>query len=121
MSGLQRTKTTVTATWTFFEGDWHEGDVRIMGPRTHACWLGSMVVDGARPFQGVGPCPDLHFSRVNASAPKLHLEPVVPTQTWIELARDGIKRFGPGAELYVRPMYWAESGPLGGIPPDPDS
>jgi hypothetical protein len=34
--------------WTFFEGDWHEGNVPIMGPRTHAAWLGSVVFDGAR-------------------------------------------------------------------------
>jgi len=26
-------------TWTFFEGEWHEGNVPIMGPRTHAAWL----------------------------------------------------------------------------------
>jgi len=23
---------------TFFEGDWREGNVPIMGPRTHAAW-----------------------------------------------------------------------------------
>jgi len=39
--------------WTFFEGDWHEGNVPIMGPRTHAAWLGSVVFDGARAFEGV--------------------------------------------------------------------
>ena len=37
-------------TWTFFEGDWHEGNVAIFGPRTHAAWLGSSVFDGARAF-----------------------------------------------------------------------
>ena len=31
----------VSRTWTFFEGDWHEGNVAIMGPRTHAAWLGT--------------------------------------------------------------------------------
>ena len=31
--------------WTFFEGKWHDGNVPIMGPRTHAAWLGS--VEGA--------------------------------------------------------------------------
>lgn len=34
--------------WTFFEGQWHEGNVPIMGPRTHGAWLGSVVFDGAR-------------------------------------------------------------------------
>ena len=40
-------------TWTFFEGNWHEGNIGIMGPRTHAAWLCSMVFDGARAFEGV--------------------------------------------------------------------
>ena len=32
-------------TWTFFEGAWHPGNVRIMGPRSHGAWLGSTVFD----------------------------------------------------------------------------
>ena len=32
-------------TWTFFEGKWHDGNAPIMGPRTHAAWLGSVVFD----------------------------------------------------------------------------
>ena len=35
-------------TWTFFKGEWHEGNAPIMGPRTHGLWLGSTVFDGAR-------------------------------------------------------------------------
>lgn len=34
------------------------------------------------------------------------------------LARQGIARFGETAELYIRPMFWAENG---GVEPDPDS
>ena len=121
MSGLQRTKAAVSATCTFFDGDWHEGDVRIMGPRTHACWLGSMVFDGARAFEGVMPDLDRHCARVNQSAATFFLKPMVATETWIALAREGVKRFRPDAELYIRPMYWAESGPAGGIRHDPES
>jgi branched-chain amino acid aminotransferase len=121
MSGLQRTKAALTATWTFFDGDWHEGDVRIMGPRTHACWLGSMVFDGARAFEGVMPDLDRHCARVNDSAAKFFLRPLVSADTWTGLTLDGVKRFGPDAELYIRPMYWAESGPAGGIRHDPES
>ena len=39
-------------TWTFFEGKWHEGNVPIMGPRTHGAWLCSSVFDGARCIRG---------------------------------------------------------------------
>jgi branched-chain amino acid aminotransferase len=95
-------------TWTFFEDAWHEGNVPIMGPRTHAAWLCSIVFDGARHFEGVAPDLDLHCARVNESAVKLFLKPSVSTETWIKLAREGIARFDKGAALYIRPMYWAE-------------
>ena len=94
-------------TWTFFEGAWHEGNVPIMGPRTHAAWLGSTVFDGARAFEGVAPDLDRHCARVNQSAINFKLKPVVDTETWLGLAREGIARFGANAELYIRPMYWA--------------
>jgi len=100
-------------TWSFYEGDWHEGNIPIMGVRDHAAWLCSSVFDGARTFEGVSPDLDLHCARVNASAATMHLKPIVSTETWLGLARDGIKRFGEDTALYIRPMYWAErSGAL---------
>jgi branched-chain amino acid aminotransferase len=95
-------------TWTFFQGEWHEGNIGIMGPRTHAAWLCSLVFDGARAFEGVTPDLDLHCARVNDSAKKLFLKPTVAPEKWIELAREGIAKFDPQSALYIRPMYWAE-------------
>lgn len=96
-------------TWTYFEDKWHEGNVPIMGPRTHAAWLCSVVFDGARYFEGVTPDLELHCARVNDSAKKLFLKPVVSTEAWIKLAREGITRFDKDAALYIRPMYWGEN------------
>jgi branched-chain amino acid aminotransferase len=93
---------------TYFDGAWHEGNVPIMGPRTHAAWLCSVVFDGARAFEGVTPDLDLHCARVNDSAIKLFLKPTVSTEKWIELTREGIARFDGEVALYIRPMYWAE-------------
>jgi branched-chain amino acid aminotransferase len=107
--------------WTFFEGDWHEGNVPIMGPRTHAAWLGSVVFDGARAFEGVAPDLDRHCARVNWSATNFGLKPVVETEAWLGLAREGIARFRPNAELYIRPMYWAQNGSGGGVLFDPET
>ncbi len=98
----------VTKTWTYFEDRWHEGNVPLMGPRTHAMWLCSMVFDGARYFEGVTPDLDLHCARVNDSAVKLYLKPLVSTEKWIKLAYEGIAKFDKDAALYIRPMYWAE-------------
>ena len=108
-------------TWTFYAGDWHEGNIALWGPRTHAIWLGTSVFDGARAFEGVTPDLDRHFARVNDSAPKLGLKALTSVDTWLGLARDGIKRFGPKPELYIRPMYWAENGGPQSVPADPDS
>jgi branched-chain amino acid aminotransferase len=95
-------------TWTYFQGDWHEGNVGIMGPRTHAAWLCSIVFDGARFFEGVTPDLELHCARVNDSAKKLFLKPTVSIETWVKLAQEGIKKFDGNTALYIRPMYWAE-------------
>jgi branched-chain amino acid aminotransferase len=95
-------------TWTYFQDQWHEGNVGIMGPRTHAAWLCSMVFDGARYFEGVTPDLELHCARVNDSARKLFLKPSVSTEEWIRLAREGVKKFDNDSALYIRPMYWAE-------------
>ena len=108
-------------TWSFYEGDWHEGNVPIMGVRDHAAWLCSSVFDGARTFEGVSPDLDLHCARVNASASTMYLKPAVPAETWEGLTRDGIKRFGKDAALYIRPMYWAERSGTLLVAPDPES
>ena len=80
-------------TWTFFQEKWHEGNIPIMGPRTHAAWLCSVVFDGARAFEGVFPDLELHCARANNSAKKLFLNPVVSVETWVRLAREGIAKF----------------------------
>jgi branched-chain amino acid aminotransferase len=108
-------------TWSFYEGDWHEGNVPIMGVRDHAAWLCSSVFDGARTFEGVSPDLDLHCARVNASATTMHLKPAISAETWEGLTRDGIKRFGKDAALYIRPMYWAERSGTLLVAPDPES
>ncbi|MGU3541191.1 aminotransferase class IV, partial [Methylobacterium sp. A54F] len=92
-----------------------------MGPRTHGAWLGSTVFDGARAFEGVTPDLVRHLARVNRSARAMGLEPKVSEGRWAELVCDGLARFPRDAELYIRPMYWAEDGFGGGVRSDPAS
>src|SRR5476651_1278527 len=108
-------------TWTFYEGEWREGNVPLWGARTHAIWLGSSVFDGARVFEGVAPDLDLHCARVNASASTMMLKPAVTTGNWLDLVADGRKRFDPDVALYIRPMYWAEQGGPLLVAPEPES
>jgi branched-chain amino acid aminotransferase len=108
-------------TWTWVDGAWHEGNPPIMGPRTHASWLGSSVFDGARIFEGVAPDLDLHAARVNRSALSLGLNPTMAPERIVALALEGAKRFSPDAALYVKPMYWGEADGIATITADPDS
>jgi branched-chain amino acid aminotransferase len=108
-------------TWTFFEGEWHEGNVPLWGVRTHAIWLGSSVFDGARAFEGTTPDVDLHCARVNASAKTMGLKPVTSQEQWLDLVKEGLKKFDPGTPLYIRPMYWAERAGPQAMPGDPAS
>jgi branched-chain amino acid aminotransferase len=109
-------------TWTFLDGEWREGNVPIMGVRSHGAWMGSTVFDGARYFEGVMPDLDLHMARINTSAKNFLLDPVVSVETWIKLAHEGVAKFPKDTELYLRPMYWAELAlPGGGVKYDPKS
>jgi branched-chain amino acid aminotransferase len=96
--------------WTFFDGKWHEGNPMFMGPMTHAPWLGSVVFDGARAFEGVAPDLDRHCERLVRSARSYGLKVLRSAGELEEIAREGIAKFPRDAELYIRPMYWAEDG-----------
>jgi len=108
-------------TFTFLDGAWIEGNKPFIGARTHAFWLGSSVFDGARAFEGVTPDLDKHCARLNRSARTMWLRPVMSVEAMVEIAREGVRRFKPGAELYIRPMYWAEQGGATAVQPDPES
>ena len=108
-------------TWTWMDGDWHDGNVPLLGPRSHAMWLGSSVFDGARSFEGVTPDLDRHCERVNASAAAMGLKPTVAVDRMVALTREGVKKFSADAALYIRPMYWAEEGGFMSVPADPES
>lgn len=108
-------------TWTFLDGGWHEGNIPVIGPRSHAFWLGSSVFDGARAFEGVSPDLDRHLARVNDSARRMGLEPMMTVEQMQGLVADGLKKFAPGTAVYIRPMYWAEAGGYMGVPADPAS
>jgi branched-chain amino acid aminotransferase len=108
-------------TWTWFDVGWHDGNPPLMGPRTHAAWLGSSVFDGARVFEGVMPDMDRHAARLNRSAVTLGLKPTMAAERIVDLTREGARKFAPNAELYVKPMYWAEADGLSTVLADPES
>ncbi|GIL00351.1 MAG: aminotransferase [Alphaproteobacteria bacterium] len=107
--------------WTWFEGTWQEGNVPIMGSADHGTWLGTLVFDGARAFDGVTPDLDLHCARVNHSAVVMGLKPTMATGAIVELAREGVAKFPADAAIYIRPMYWSREGGPTSVDPVPES
>ncbi|MBT5109198.1 MAG: branched-chain amino acid aminotransferase [Rhodospirillaceae bacterium] len=103
---------------TYLDGKWIEGNPPLFGSQDHATWLASVVFDGARTFDGVAPDLDLHCARTVQSARALGLNPTLSGEEILELAREGIAKFPSGSELYIRPMFWAESG---WVDPDPET
>jgi branched-chain amino acid aminotransferase len=94
----------------YFDGQWSEGSVPLMSSTTNAAWLANTVFDGARAFEGVAPDLDRHCERVVRSAEGLGLRPDRSAAEILALALEGISRFPHGTPLYIRPMFWAESG-----------
>lgn len=92
------------------DGSWVRGNPPIMGPMTNGAWMASVVFDGARAFAGVAPDLDRHCARVIRSAEVLGLAPPVTADEIVARAWEGIARFPDGAELYIRPMMYAEEG-----------
>ncbi len=105
---------------TYYNGQWHDGDVMVMRAADHGAWLGSSVFDGARYVNGVHPDIEAHCARVNASARALMLTPTMTAEAMVEIAREGLKAYAPEAAVYIRPMYWGINGDVTAIVPQPD-
>lgn len=111
----------MTRTRSFVDGEWHDGNPGLIGPRSHAMWLGSTVFDGARWFDGLAPDLDRHCERVNRSAQALGLKATVAPEEIVRLTREGLDGFDGKTAVYIRPMYWAEDGGYMGVPADPET
>ncbi len=108
-----------TTIWTWFEGTWVNGNTPIMRAADHGTWLGTLVFDGARKFEGTCPDLDRHCQRVNDSAVAMGLKPTMSAEQMTQLSLEGLANFPADEAVYIRPMYWStESGPsvVGGDP-----
>lgn len=107
---------------TYYQGQWHEGDVMIMRAADHGAWLGSTVFDGARYVDGVAPDLEAHCARVNRSAEALMIKPTVSVEEMVEIVWEGLRLYPKDAAVYIRPMYWGvESGHLAILPGEGDA
>lgn len=107
--------------WTWFDGQWHEGNPAVMRAADHGMWLGTLVFDGARAFNGQVPDLEAHCERINHSAQALGLQATHSVADMMALTHEGLKHFEPGAPVYIRPMYWSTEGGPSVVLADPGS
>lgn len=103
----------------YWHGDgWTTEHRPLLGLSDNSFWMGNSVFDGARAFDNLIPDLDLHCERLLRSATHMLMQPSLDANTLSALCRQGVARFEPGAELYIRPMFFARRG---FIIPEPDS
>ena len=83
------------------DGTWHEGNPMVLGPMTQSTWLGSLVFDGARAFEGTIPDIERHCARACESARKMMLEPKVQPEEIVELVQEGVAKHTGDTALYI--------------------
>ena len=102
----------------YYDGKWLDEQPMLTGPMNQSFWLSAVVFDGARSFDGYAPDLDLHCERLINSARVMLLEPKLTAAEITALSVEAIRKFPKEAELYIRPMFYAEEGFL---TPDPES
>jgi branched-chain amino acid aminotransferase len=95
---------------TYFKEQWSEGNTPLFGAMDHSVWLGSSVFDGARAIRGHLPDLRLHLQRVIGSAERLGLRCPLTVDQMEALVREGVAKFAPDAELYIRPLVFGSEG-----------
>jgi branched-chain amino acid aminotransferase len=101
---------------TYYNGEWTEGNTPLVGAMDHSVWLGSSVFDGARALHGRLPDLRPHLQRVIDSADKLGMRCPLSVDQMEAMVREGVAKFPPDAELYIRPLVFASEGFLIPVP-----
>lgn len=101
---------------TYFNGNWAEGNAPLFGAMDHSVWLGSSVFDGARSLRGHMPDLRPHLQRVITSAERVGLTCPLSVDEMEKLVREGVAKFPPDAELYIRPLVFGTDGLLIPVP-----
>ncbi len=92
---------------TYFDGSFHEGNPKIMGPLDQSFWFVTQIFVGARAFDGVLPDIERHCKRCVASARTMDMNPEQTADELQELAVDMARKFPRDKQLYVRPTFWS--------------
>lgn len=107
--------------WTYVDGQWCEGDRYILRAADHATWLGTLVFDGARRFEGVAPDLDRHMARVADSCVAMGLRAPVSVPEMLAVCEEGLARIPREQAVYIRPMIWSVGAASNAVAADPEA
>ena len=77
--------------WTWFDSACNRGNLPVMGAPDHGTWLGTLVFDGARAFEGSAPDLYLHCIRIIRPASAMGMDPGL-TADQVEALRGRVSR-----------------------------
>lgn len=97
---------------TWFRGHWSDGNTPLVGAMDHGVWLASTVFDGARSIHRMAPDLRAHCQRTFDSAERVGLGVPLTVDDMVALCVEGIHRFDPDADLYIRPLVFGTEGLL---------
>jgi branched-chain amino acid aminotransferase len=101
---------------TWFKGHWSDGNTPLIGAMDHGVWLASTVFDGARSMHRMAPDLRAHCQRTFESAERVGLGVPLTVDDMVDLCIQGIHRYPPDADLYIRPLVFGTEGLL--VPTD---
>jgi len=94
----------------WFNDEWHDGSKPIVSAMSQSYMHGSTIFDGARAYNNKVPDLHLHCERLFNSAKIMGLKVPLNINSLIELCKEGVNKFEQGAELYIRPSVFCDSG-----------
>jgi len=81
----------------FVNGRWVEGNPPLINAWSHGAWMGTIVFDGARAFEGVTPDLDRHCARMVRSIEALGMRSPYSAGELTELSLEGVRKRVPRA------------------------
>ncbi len=94
----------------WYNDNWHDGSKPIISAMSQSYMHGSTIFDGARAYNGLIPDLHLHCERLFNSAKIMGLKVPIALDELVLLCKEGIAKFEKGAELYIRPSVFCNSG-----------
>jgi branched-chain amino acid aminotransferase len=95
----------------WFDGEWSDSGVPMIGAADHAFWMASTVFDGARAIKGHLPDLAAHSQRAINSALTMGMQPKIDRQEIERLVHEGMSRLpNQDTDYYIKMLFFCPGG-----------